>query len=78
MHPWLAPRQTLENLGAEAALTRKIVLMAASVEKDSSGEEYPWADRLDEHNIRGWRAVSAAGSQGKGLRKTSVFSQTPV
>ena len=28
--------------------------------------------------IRGWRAVSAAGLQGKCLRKRSVFSQTPV
>ena len=31
-----------------------------------------------EHQIGGWRAVSAAGLQGKGLRKRSVFSQTPV
>ena len=28
-----------------------------------------WADRLSTHQIRGWRAVSAEGLQGKGLRK---------
>ena len=38
-----------------------------------------WEDKLSEKQIRGWRAVSAAGLQGKGLRKRSVFlSQTPV
>ena len=33
-----------------------------------------WADRLSKHHIRGWRAVSAEGLQGKCSRKGSVFS----
>ena len=33
---------------------------------------------LEKHQIRGWRAVSAAGLQGKGWQKRSVFSQTAV
>ena len=42
-------------------------------EKNSSGEEDIWEDELAEHGIRGWRAVSATGMQGKGLCKNSVF-----
>ena len=40
--------------------------------KLSSREEDPRADRLSEHQIRGWRAVSA-GLQGKGSCKRSVL-----
>ena len=32
-----------------------------------------WEDELSEGQIRGWRAVSAAGLHGKGLPKRSVF-----
>ena len=32
--------------------------------KHSSGEEGMWANQLSKHQIRGWRAVSAAGLQG--------------
>jgi hypothetical protein len=32
-----------------------------------------WADRLRKHHVRGWRAVSAKGLQGKGQGKKSVF-----
>ena len=46
--------------------------------KHSSGEEYTLTYLLSDHQIRGWRAVSAAGLHGKGLRKGSDFSQTPV
>ena len=37
-----------------------------------------WEDKLSEHEIRGRIGVSAAGSQGEGSRKRSVFSQTQV
>ena len=36
-------------------------------------EKTPWEDRLLEHQIRGWRAVSAAVLQGEGLHKRSVL-----
>ena len=39
-----------------------------SAEEKHSGEEYTREDQPPEHNTRGWRAVSAAGLQGKGLR----------
>ncbi len=42
-------------------------------EKTTSGEEITLEYWLSEHQIRGWRAVSAAGLQGKGLHKRSVF-----
>ena len=32
-----------------------------------------WEDRLQEHSIRGWRAVSIAGLQGNGSQRESVF-----
>ena len=32
-----------------------------------------WEDKLPGHQIRGWRAASAAGLQGKGLSERSVF-----
>ena len=32
-----------------------------------------WENQLSGHQIRGWRAVSAAGFQGKGSPKRSVF-----
>ena len=44
----------------------------------TSGEEYTLEHKLSEHQIRGWIAVSAVGLQGEGLRRRSVFSQTPV
>ena len=46
--------------------------------ENSSGEEDVWKHFLSEHQIRGWRAVSAAGLQGNGSHERSVFSQTPV
>ena len=45
----------------------------------SSGEEYYQEDRLSEHQIRGWIAVSAEGLQGQGsptISKGVLFSQT--
>ena len=41
--------------------------------KLSSGEEDPWEDDLSEHQIRGRRAVSAAGLQGEGLPERNLF-----
>ena len=46
--------------------------------KHSSGEKDPWEGNCSEHQIRDWRAVSAARLQGKGSPKGSVFSQTQV
>ena len=34
-----------------------------SVQKECSGEEGPWEDMHSERQMRGWRAVSAAGLQ---------------
>ena len=36
-------------------------------------EEHPWEGELAEHQIRGWRALSAAELQGKGSRKGMCF-----
>ena len=44
-----------------------------SLKKHSSEEEDSWVDGLSKHQIRGWRAGSAAGSQDKGSRKRNVF-----
>ena len=41
--------------------------------KENPWEEDTWEDRLQKHNIRGWRAVDAAVLQGQGSRKRSVF-----
>ena len=48
--------------------------------KHSSGEENRWKDRLSERQIRGWRAVSAAGLHGQGSCKRNVvlFTDTGV
>ena len=46
--------------------------------KHSSGEEDGWEKHRSKHQIRGWKAVSAAVLQGRGCHKRSVFSQTPV
>ena len=35
----------------------------------SFGEESPGEDRLPEHHIRGWRAVSAERLQGEGFHE---------
>ena len=43
-------------------------VMPVLVKKHSSGEEDPWGNQLDKHQIRGWRGVSAAWFQGKGSR----------
>ena len=45
-------------------------------QRHSSGEKHMWEDKLSERQIRGWGAVSAAGLQGKGSRKSS-FSRPP-
>ena len=37
-----------------------------------------WKEQLLEHQIRGRMGVAAAGTQGKGLNRRSVFSQTPA
>ena len=44
-----------------------------SVKKHSSREEDPLEDRLSKHQIRGWRAVSAAGSQASAGTKGVFF-----
>ena len=49
-------------------------VIPVSVKKHSSGESYIWEYRLSEHQIRAWRAVSATGSQGKGLHKMSFLA----
>ena len=48
--------------------------------RSSSGEEDPRDDRLSEHQIRGWRAVSATTKlQGKGLPERNIcFPQAPA
>ena len=53
-------------------------LLPVSAKKHSSGKEDPWKDKPSECQIRGWRAVSASGLQGKGSPERSVCSQTPV
>ena len=42
-------------------------------EKQSSGEEDPWEDKLSVYQFWGRIGVSAAGWQGKGLRKRNVI-----
>ena len=56
----------------------EILLIPVSVKNHSSEAEYGWTNELSKHQIMGWRAVSAAGLQGKGWHKRSVFSQTPL
>ena len=51
--------------------------MSVSVKKHSSGEEDPWGNQPEQHNIRGWREVSAAVLQGQGS-STRVLFQTRV
>ena len=52
-------------------------LLPASVKKHSSKVETHWECQLEKHQIRGWRAVSAAGLHGKGLRKRKMsFTDT--
>ena len=42
--------------------------VSVSVTKNNpSREEDPGQDKLSEHRLRGWRAVSAAALQGQGL-----------
>ena len=43
------------------------------LEKPCSGEEDVWGDPFSKRRSMGWRAVSAAGLQGKVSRKGSVF-----
>ena len=47
--------------------------LPVSVKKHSSGEEDTWAYCLQKHQIRGWRAISAVGLQGKVWRKRNVY-----
>ena len=45
----------------------------------TSREEGPWKVKLSEHQIGGWRAVSAAGLKGKGCEKRNVsFTDTSI
>ena len=53
--------------------TAKDFLPVSVLTNHSFGEEVTLEYQLSEHRIRGWRAVSAAGLQGKGWRKRSVF-----
>ena len=46
--------------------------------KHPSGKEDAREDKLSDHQIGGWRAVSGAGLQGKVLCERSAFSQTPA
>ena len=55
---------------------QKQVVLPVSVKKHFSGEEDPWENQLEKHQIRGWTAVSAAGLQGQGSHKRSDFSDT--
>ena len=53
------------------------VLVPVSVNKKHfSGKEGPWEYQLEKHQIRGRRAVSGAGLQGKGAQRMSCFSET--
>ena len=49
------------------------VPLPVSVKKHSSGEDSFWTDKLSKHQIRGWRALSAPGSQDKGSHKRSFY-----
>ena len=49
-------------------------MVPVSVKKHSFGEENPLEDRLLEHQISGWSAVSAAVLQSRGSCKRSVCS----
>ena len=40
------------------------VMIPVSMKKHSSGKDRPWEEKPSEHQIRGWRAVSAAGLHG--------------
>ena len=53
-------------------VTRTSILIPVSVKKHSSKEEYMWENQFPKHQIRGWRAVSAGGLQGKGCHKRNV------
>ena len=61
-----ARRARLHEKGHSSVLT-----IPVPVKKHSSGEEDPWEDTSTEHQIRGWRAVSAAGLRGKGLPRNN-------
>lgn len=51
--------------------------MPVSVKKHSSGEENPLEERLSEHQIKGWRAVFAAGLHDQGSRERIIcFTDT--
>ena len=50
----------------------------SSNEEPSHHGDFTFEKRLSENQLRGWRAVSAAGMEGEGLRKKMFFSQTPV
>ena len=48
-----------------------------SVKEHSSKEEYPWGIQFEKHQIRGWRALSAAVLQGRGTSKRNdLFTDT--
>ena len=50
-----------------------------SVKKHSSGYEDKWEYWFSKHRIRGWRAVSAEGLQGKGSPGRNVlFTVTDI
>ena len=51
------------------------VFLPASVKKHPSGYEDRLNNQLWKHQIWGWRAVSAAGLEGRGSSKRSVCSQ---
>ena len=50
-------------------------MVPVSVKRNPPKKMYYYEDRLFEHQIRCWIAVSAEGLQGKGSPKRSVFVQ---
>ena len=69
-----SPRVWKNNIRFESLETGRTCVC----EKHSSKETYRLEDKLSERQIRGWRALSAERSPGKGSNKRIVFSQTPV
>ena len=67
--PWLDKRQ----LSWQQTSADSTALPVSVKRNHSSGEEEPWESQLEEHQIRGWRRVSAAVLQGEGSPKRSVF-----
>ena len=61
-----------QQRGAVSSSSRFQTVSPVSVNNQNSKEEDAWKDMLSEHQIRGWRAVSAASLQGQ----RNMFSDT--